>query len=128
MYAIHCTRPDITFIICKLSRYRSKSNRDHWKAIARVFSYLKRTINLSLFYSNFPAVMEGYSDASWMTSSGDNKSISWWIFSLVRGAISWASKKQTCISYSTMESEFIAMTTTGKETKLIRNMLFDTKL
>jgi hypothetical protein len=27
-----------------------------------------------------------------------------------------------------MESEFIAMTTTGKETKLIRNMLFDTKL
>jgi hypothetical protein len=33
-------------------------------------------------------VMEGYSDASWMTSSGDNKSISGWIFSLEGGAIS----------------------------------------
>ena len=76
MYVMHCTRPDITFIIYKLSRYTSKSNTYHWKAIARVFNYLKGTINLSLFYSNFPAVMEGYSDASWMTSSGDNKSIS----------------------------------------------------
>ena len=88
MYVMHCIRLDITFIICKLSRYTSKSNTYHWKAIARVFNYLKRTINLSLFYSNFPAVMEGYSDASWMTSSGDNKSISGWIFSLEGGAIS----------------------------------------
>jgi len=77
--------------------------------------YLKRTINLDLFYSDFPAVMEGYNDASWITSSSDNKSISGWIFSLGGGAISWASKKQTCISHSTMESEFIVMTVAGKE-------------
>ncbi|GKA82572.1 zinc finger, CCHC-type containing protein [Tanacetum coccineum] len=32
-----------------------------------------------------------------------------------RGAISWASKKQTCITDSTMESEFVALATTGKE-------------
>jgi len=72
--------------------------------LLQVFSYLKRTIDLGLFYSDFPAVMEGYSDASWMTSSSDNKSTSGWIFSLGGGAISWASKKQTCISHSTMES------------------------
>jgi len=76
MYAMHCTRPDIAFAICKLSRYTSKPNKDHWKAIARVFGYLKRTIDLDLFYSDFPAVMEEYSDASWMTSSSDNKSTS----------------------------------------------------
>jgi hypothetical protein len=33
-------------------------------------------IDLGLFYFDFPAVMEGYSDASWMTSSSDNKSTS----------------------------------------------------
>jgi hypothetical protein len=69
MYDMHCTRPGIAFPICKLSRYTSKPNTDHWKAIARVFGYLKRTIDLGLFYSDFPAMMEGYSDASWMTSS-----------------------------------------------------------
>jgi len=59
--------------------------------------------------------MEGYSDASWMTSSNDNKSTSGWIFSLGRGAISWTSKKQTYISHSTMKSEFIDMTAASKE-------------
>ena len=43
-------------------------------------------------------------------------------------AISWASKKQTCISHSTMESKFIALATTAKEAKWVRNMLLDIKL
>jgi hypothetical protein len=29
MYVMHCTRPDIVFVICKLSRYTSKPNTDH---------------------------------------------------------------------------------------------------
>ncbi|GJV20148.1 hypothetical protein Tco_1369168 [Tanacetum coccineum] len=33
------------------------------------------------------------------------------------GAISWASKKQTCITGSTMESEFVALAAAGKEAK-----------
>jgi len=128
MYVMHCTRPDIAFAICKLSRYTSKPSTDHWKAIARVFGYLKKMIDLDLFYSDFPAVMERYSDASWMTSSSDNKSTSGWIFSLRGGVISWASKKQTCISHSTMKSEFIVIAAAGKEAEWLRNMLFDIKL
>jgi hypothetical protein len=100
MYVMHCTKPDIAFGICKLTRYTSKPNTYHWKAIARVFGYLKRMIDLGLFYFNFPDVMEGHSDANWMTSSSDNKYTSGWILSLVGGAISWASKKQTYISHS----------------------------
>jgi len=29
MCAMHCTRPDIAFVTCKLSRYTSKPNTDH---------------------------------------------------------------------------------------------------
>jgi hypothetical protein len=29
MYVMHCTRPNITFAICKLSRYTSKPNTNH---------------------------------------------------------------------------------------------------
>ena len=61
---------------------------DHWKAIGRVFGYLKKTISLGLFYSKFLTLLEGYSDASWITSVGDNKSLSSWIFTLGEGAIS----------------------------------------
>ena len=58
----------------------------------------------------------------------DNKSTSGWIFTLSGGVISWASKKQTCVSHSTMESEFIALSTVDKEAKWLRNMLLDIEL
>nr|GEW93951.1 zinc finger, CCHC-type [Tanacetum cinerariifolium] len=38
------------------------------------------------------------------------------------GAISWASKKQTCITGFTMESEFVALAATGKEAEWLKNL------
>ena len=43
---MHCTRPNISFVVGKLSRFTSNPNMDHWKEIARVLCYLKKTINL----------------------------------------------------------------------------------
>nr|GEU68420.1 zinc finger, CCHC-type [Tanacetum cinerariifolium] len=38
------------------------------------------------------------------------------------GAISWASKKQTYITNSTMESEFVALSTASKEVEWLKNL------
>ena len=74
-------------------------------------------------------MLKGYCDTSWIISSSDNKSISWCMsFLLGGGSISWASKKQTCISHSTMKLEFIAMDASGKEVAWLRNILLDIKL
>ncbi|GJZ56676.1 hypothetical protein Tco_0612170 [Tanacetum coccineum] len=54
-------------------------------------------------------------DASWIDNTEDNSSASGWVLLLGGGAISWASKKQTCITGSTMESEFMALVAAGKE-------------
>ena len=128
MYAMHCTRPDIAFTVCKLSRYTNNPSVEHWKAIARVLGYLKRTMNFGLFYNKYPIVLEGYTDASWITSAFDNKSTTGWVFVLGGGAVSWASKKQMCITHSTMESEFVALAAAGKEAKWLRNLLLDITL
>ncbi|XP_073275465.1 secreted RxLR effector protein 161-like [Primulina huaijiensis] len=128
MYDMHCTRHDIAFTVGKLFRYTCNPSVEHWKAIARVLGYLKRTKSFGLFYNNFPVVLEGYTDASWITSISDNKSTSGWIFTLGGGAISWASKKQTCITHSTMESEFIALAAACKEAEWLRNLLLDIEL
>ena len=87
MYAMHYTRPDLSFAMGKISRFTNNPSVDHWNAIARVLSYLKKTICLGLFYLEFPTVLEGYSDASWITSVSDNKSMSGWRFTLDGGAI-----------------------------------------
>ncbi|RVW29768.1 Retrovirus-related Pol polyprotein from transposon TNT 1-94 [Vitis vinifera] len=111
--------------VSKLSRFISNPSVEHWKVIARVLGCLKNTKELSLQYSNFPAILEGYSDASWISSVRDNLSTIGWVFTLGGGAVSWGSKKQTCISYSTMEAEFIVLAATGKEAEWLRDLMMD---
>nr|GEV05465.1 zinc finger, CCHC-type [Tanacetum cinerariifolium] len=70
-------------------------------------------------------VMPGYSDASWINHVEDSSSTSGWAFLLGGGTISWASKKQTCITGSTMESEFVAFAAAGKEAEWLRNLIHE---
>ncbi|GJY96813.1 zinc finger, CCHC-type containing protein [Tanacetum coccineum] len=44
------------------------------------------------------------------------------------GAISWASKKQTCITGSTIKSEFVALAAAGKEAEWLRNLILEIPL
>ncbi|GKC40861.1 zinc finger, CCHC-type containing protein [Tanacetum coccineum] len=99
MYPMISTRPDIAYAIGRLSRFASNPSRQHWKAITRVFKYLRGTINYGLSYMEYPSVLEG--------------------------AISWASKKQTCITGFTMESEFVALAAAGKEVEWLRNLIHE---
>ena len=125
MYVMNCTRPDIAYAVSKLSRYTSNPGLDHWKAIVRVLRYLKYTQNYGLHYSKYPAVLEGYCDANWISDTKDSKSTSGYLFTLSGGAVSWKSSKQTCIARSTMESEFIALDKAGEEAEWLRHFLED---
>ncbi|GJY65607.1 zinc finger, CCHC-type containing protein [Tanacetum coccineum] len=48
-----------------------------------------------------------------------------WVFLLGGGVISWASKKQTCITGSAIESEFVALVAAGKEVEWLRNLIHE---
>nr|GFC92110.1 zinc finger, CCHC-type [Tanacetum cinerariifolium] len=77
----------------------------------------------------YPSVIEGYSDASWINNMKDHSSTSGWVFLLGGGgAISWVSKKQTCITSSTMESEFMALAAAGNEAEWLRNLVYEIPL
>ncbi|XP_071714784.1 secreted RxLR effector protein 161-like [Rutidosis leptorrhynchoides] len=74
MYAMTSTRPDISYGVGKLSRFTSKMGTHHWHAVNRVFKYLKQTMNYGITYAAFPFVIEGYSDAIWITNVEDHSS------------------------------------------------------
>ncbi|GJZ42208.1 zinc finger, CCHC-type containing protein [Tanacetum coccineum] len=100
----------------ELSRYTSNPGTQHLQAIQQVLKYLKKIMDYSLIYTGYPLVLEGYTDASWISNTKDNSSTSGWVFLLSGGAISWVSKKQTCITNSIIEYEFVALTAAaGKE-------------
>jgi hypothetical protein len=60
------------------------------------------TVHFGLFYNNFLDVLESYTNASWITNASDNNSTSIWIFIFGGGVVSWALKKSTCITHSTI--------------------------
>ena len=76
MYLMNCTRPDIAYAISKLSRYTSNPGEDHWKAIIQVLRYLRFTRDHGLNFTRYPAVLEGYYDAYWISDTKDSKSTS----------------------------------------------------
>ncbi|XP_071940012.1 uncharacterized protein [Coffea arabica] len=123
MHLMNFTRPDIAYAVCRLSRYTHNPNREHWFALVRLMKYLRGTMNFGILYSGFPNVLEGYSDANWISDPNDTKSTSGYVFTLGGGAVAWKSARQTIIARSTRESEFIALELTGSEADWLRNFL-----
>ena len=125
MYLMSCTRPDIAYSISRLSRYTSNPSAEHWKGIVRVLRYLRYTRDHGLHYMRYPEVLEGYSDANWISDTKDSRSTSGYVFTLGSAAVSWKSSKQTCIARSTMESEFIALDKAAEEAEWLRHFVED---
>ena len=91
----------------------------------RALRYLWFTHNYGLQYIRYPEVLEGYLNASWISDISDSKITSGYVFTLGNVAVSWKSSKQTVITRSTLEFEFVALDKCGEETEWLRNFLED---
>lgn len=93
------------------------------ECFTRVLGDLKRTKEYATHFGIYPPIIEGYSDANWISDNDESKSTSGYVFTLGGGAISWKSSKQTCIARSTMESKFIALDKVGEEAEWLRHFI-----
>jgi len=50
MYAIVCTRPDLSQVISMVSRYMHDPGRGHWEAVKWILRYIKGTIDIGLVF------------------------------------------------------------------------------
>ena len=57
MYLMSCIRPDIAYVVNKLSRYTSNPRFKHWQGIMRVLKYLWFTCDCRLHYARYPVVL-----------------------------------------------------------------------
>nr|GEY87230.1 uncharacterized mitochondrial protein AtMg00810-like [Tanacetum cinerariifolium] len=104
------SRPDIMFATCMCARYHDNPNEHQVSAVKRIFHYLKGTINLGLWYpkdSGFD--LTAYSDADRAGCHLDRKSTSGSVQFLGDKLVCWSSKKQNCMSISTAESKYVAV-------------------
>jgi hypothetical protein len=66
--------------------------------------YLCGTISYEIHYLGHPAVLEGYSDANWISYVDDIKATSGYVFTFGGDAVSWRSCRQTILTRSTIGS------------------------
>lgn len=136
MYLMLGTRPDIAFAVSHLSSFCADPSDNHWNAVKRVLRYIKGTANLGLHlggnHSHFNRLRHahgnispvyGFTDADWASDQVDRRSVSTYQFFFKGSLISWASRKQTFVATSTMESEYVAAAHGAKEAVWMRSIV-----
>jgi len=107
-YLLYLTasRPDIMFVVCLCARYQANPKESHFKVAKMILKYLKGTTNVDLWYpSHSPIHLIGYSNSDFAGCKLDRKSTSGTCHLLGSSLISWHSKKQACVAFSTTEAE-----------------------
>ena len=103
------TRTDICFAMNTLSQYRVQPRRVHLVTEKHVMRYLKGTIDFGLYYDgSHEYILYGYTNVYWAGSISDRKSTSGVCFCFRYAMSSWFSRKQSSVSLSTVEAEYIA--------------------
>lgn len=129
MFAAIVSRPDIAFSVGVASRYLDKYDETHWNAIKRIFKYLKETDHYGIMYTknNAPNILKGYSDSDFASDTDTRRSTTGYIFKLSNGPVTWNSQRQSTVSLSTTEAEYIAASCAAREAVWIRQLLRDVK-
>ncbi|KAK1419452.1 hypothetical protein QVD17_28620 [Tagetes erecta] len=120
------SRPDIMYAVCVCARYQSDPKESHLVAVKRIFRYLKGKPNLGLWYpyeGNFE--LYSYSDSDFGGYALDRKSTTGGCQFLGPRLVSWQCKKQTNVSVSTAEAEYIAASAGCSQVLWLQNQLLD---
>ncbi|KAK8694854.1 hypothetical protein V6N13_072398 [Hibiscus sabdariffa] len=95
MYAVICTRPDLSYALSMTSRYQANPGKGHWTAVKNILKYLRRTKDVFLVYRGEEEL----------------------------GAVSWKSLKQDTVADSRTEAECIAASEAAKEVVWIKKFI-----
>ncbi|XP_071694320.1 secreted RxLR effector protein 161-like [Rutidosis leptorrhynchoides] len=127
MYAMLCTRPDVSYVLSMTSRYQQNPGESHWMAVKNILKYLRRTKDMFLIYGGVEEdlTVKCYTDASFQTDRDDSRSQSGYVFILNGGAITWKSSKQKVVAQSTTEAEYIAASEAAQEAAWMKKFIAD---
>lgn len=128
MFLMICTRPDIAYIIGKLSQFLDNPSPAHMEAAKRVLRYLKGTLDIGIVLGNAEKdKLVAYGDADFAACIDSRKSTSGVVLVFGCGPVIWSSRKQTTVATSTCDAEFIAAHDAAKELTWARGLLKDLK-
>jgi hypothetical protein len=97
------------FSVCMCARFQASQKECHMMAVKRILRYLRKTLNLGLWYPKCAQfILIGYSDSDYAGCKIDRKSTSGTFQLLGSSLVSWSSNKQNFIVLSTAEAEYVS--------------------
>jgi hypothetical protein len=127
-YAMRTTRPDIAYAISCLSRYMENPSIDHHYQLKHLLHYIRGTTDLMLIFGSSNDGLVGHSDSDYAADRDDSKSTSAYVYTLFGGPISWKSQKQSVVTTSTTEAEYIGLSNASREALYLTQLLHDFRL
>ncbi|XP_038889266.1 uncharacterized mitochondrial protein AtMg00810-like [Benincasa hispida] len=117
-------RPDIAFIVNKLSQFLKAPTDTHRSAVKHVLRYLTDTLyhGLTIQPTNSLTITT-FSDMDWASNLDDRKSTATYCLYLGSTLISWSSKKKMAVARSSIESEYRALAHATAEISWVHNLL-----
>lgn len=122
LYLTQSTRPDIAFAVNDVSRFNHNHGQAQWRAVKRIFRYLKGTTDAKLRFTKSDGGVVAYSDADWASEVDQRRSCSGFIIKLANASICWMSKRQSIVALSSTEAEYIALSSVTCELKWLKQL------
>ena len=124
MFALGKTEPTTSTACRELSSHLTAPNEEHWKALSHLIGYAK-TGAIQGFKLRPPKDRRvvAFVDADYSADRNDRKSISGFLVTIGGCLVSWGSKKQSGVTLSTTEAEFVAMSVAATEIKFVVSLL-----
>ncbi|KAH9650013.1 hypothetical protein KPL70_026197 [Citrus sinensis] len=86
MFAMICTRPDITQAVGAVSRYMTNPGGEHWIAVKRILKYIRGTSDIALCYRGSEFTVRSYVDLDFAGDIDKRKSTIGYMFTLAGAA------------------------------------------
>ena len=126
-YVTTATQPDLTSAVAMLLKFRSKPSKEHWQGAKLVLRYIKDTINYGLIFKgkSSKCSLIDYSNADWANNPDTRRSTSGYVFQINGSTVSWSRKRQPCVTRSSTEAEYVALSHATQEAIWLRRLLDD---
>ncbi|PHT42264.1 hypothetical protein CQW23_16289 [Capsicum baccatum] len=110
------TRSEIAYSVGVISQFMQDPRTPHLEASKRILCYIKGLVDYGLMYEKGnDFVLQGFTDTDWAGDTAGRRSTSGYCFNLGSVAVSWCSKKQSTIAFSSTKAEYIAATMEAQE-------------
>ena len=126
MYLVH-SRPELSYSVGVAARHNSAFGVQHVNGVRRILRYVKGTARMGLVLGGKQEapLLEVWTDSDHAGDKDSRKSTSGFVIKLWGSTVVIGSKKQKGISTSTMEAEFVALSTACKSLLWLISLIRD---